>query len=219
MSRSAAKTQRAKVQDGKARDLETSTPDGKKVVTEKLSAREQILQTATRLFYHQGFRAVGIDTIIAESGVAKMTLYKHFPSKDDLIVAYLNRSNEAFWEWCDAAMKPFEGNPKRQLEVIFEGVAKLASSPQCFGCTFTGAAGEFPDLDHPGHRAALEHKKQVLAKFKELAKAAKLRQPQAVAEQLLMLMDGAWNAARMFGPNSHAKQVADAAKVIIAAYN
>ncbi|MGL4609586.1 MAG: TetR/AcrR family transcriptional regulator, partial [Trueperaceae bacterium] len=57
----------------------------------KSTAREQILETATRLFYQQGFRAVGIDTIIAESGVAKMTLYKHFPSKDDLIVAYLER--------------------------------------------------------------------------------------------------------------------------------
>jgi AcrR family transcriptional regulator len=219
MSMSTAKVRSAKVQSRKARDLETSKPDREKLGGEKLSAREQILQTATRLFYHQGFRAVGIDTIIAESGVAKMTLYKHFPSKDDLIVAYLNRSNEAFWEWCDAETKPFEGDPKRQLEVIFEGVAKLASSPQCFGCTFTGAAGEFPELEHPGHKAALEHKKQVLAKFKELTKAAHLRQPQVVSEQLLMLMDGAWNAARMFGPNSHAKQVADAAKLIIAAHS
>jgi AcrR family transcriptional regulator len=184
----------------------------------KSSVREQILETATKLFYQNGFRAVGIDTIIAESGVAKMTLYKHFRSKDELIVAYLERSNQGFWGWCEEVIKPFEGNPKRQLETIFEGVAELASSPQCMGCTFTGAAGEFPELDHPGHKAALQHKKQVLAKFKELAKAAKLRQPQVVAEQLLMLMDGAWNAARMFGPNSHAKRVAEAAKVIINAY-
>jgi AcrR family transcriptional regulator len=189
------------------------------VTTRKSSAREQILETASKLFYHHGFRAVGIDTIIAESGVAKMTLYKHFPSKDDLIVAYLERSNQAFWEWCEDVIRPFEGNPKKQLEVIFEGIAKLASSPQCLGCTFTGAAGEFPALEHPGHKAALEHKKQVLAKFKELAKAAKLRQPQTVAEHLSLVLDGAWNAARMFGPNSHAKQVANAAKIIIAAHS
>jgi AcrR family transcriptional regulator len=186
-------------------------------VPEKLSAKEQILQTATRLFYKYGFRAVGIDTIIAESGVAKMTLYKHFPSKDDLIVAYLERSNESFWNWLEETLKPFKDNPKRQLEVIFEGVAKLASSPQCMGCTFTGAAGEFPSLEHIGHAAALSHKKQVLAKLSELAKAARLRQPQALAEQLLMLMDGAWNAARMFGPGNHAGQVAAAAKTLIAA--
>jgi AcrR family transcriptional regulator len=185
--------------------------------SKKLSAKEQILQTATRLFYEHGFRAVGIDTIIAESGVAKMTLYKHFPSKDDLIVAYLERSDEAFWNWLGETVKPFENKPKKQLEVIFEGVAKLASSPQCMGCTFTSAAGEFPSLEHISHTAALSHKKQVLARFEALAKAANLRQPQALAEQLLMLMDGAWNAARMFGPGSHAGQVAGAAKILIAA--
>jgi AcrR family transcriptional regulator len=191
----------------------------KNVTKLKSSAREQILETATTLFYQNGFRAVGIDKVIAESGVAKMTLYKHFPSKDDLIVAYLERSNEAFWTWLEGTIKPFEGNPTKQLETIFEGVAKLASSPQCMGCTFTGAAGEFPDLGHPGHKAALEHKQQVLERFKDLAKAANLHQPQAVAEQLLMLMDGAWNAARIFGPNNHAKQVAEAAKTIIAAHS
>jgi AcrR family transcriptional regulator len=184
----------------------------------KSKAREQILETATRLFYHYGFRGVGIDTIIAESGVAKMTLYKHFPSKDDLIVAYLQRSNVAWWTWVEEVTKPLEGKPRKQLETIFEGVAKLASSPQCMGCTFTGAASEFPELDHPGHKAAKAHKEQVLAKFKELAKAAKLKEPQALAEQLSLLLDGAWNAARMFGPNSHAKQVATAAKLMIAAH-
>jgi AcrR family transcriptional regulator len=190
-----------------------------RVMPTQPSAREQILETATGLFYRYGFRAVGIDRVIAESGVAKMTLYKHFPSKDDLIVAYLQRSNEAWWGWFESVTKPLEGKPRRQLEVVFEGVAKLASSPQCLGCTFTVAASEFPELSHPGHEAALAHKKQVLAKFKELAKAAKLRQPQTVAEQLALLLDGAWNAARMFGPNSHAKQVADAAKLIIAAHS
>lgn len=219
MATSTAKTRKVIPHNQEVRDSNSSQSVQKALTTEKPSAREQILETATKLFYQSGFRAVGIDTIIAESGVAKMTLYKHFPSKDDLIVAYLNRSNEAFWTWCEDVIKPFEDNPRKQLETIFEGVAKLASSPQCMGCTFTGAAGEFPDLSHPGHKAALEHKRQVLAKLKELAKAAKLRQPQAVAEQLLMLMDGAWNAARMFGPNSHAKQVAEAAKTIIAAYD
>jgi AcrR family transcriptional regulator len=185
----------------------------------KSIAREHILETATKLFYQHGFRAVGIDKVIAESGVAKMTLYKHFPSKDDLIVAYLQRSNEAWWGWFEEVTKPFEGKPKKQLEIVFEGVAKIASSPQCMGCTFTVAASEFPDLNHPGHRAALEHKKQVLARFKELAKAAKLHQPSTVAEQLALLLDGAWNAARMFGAGSHAKQVADAAKAIMTAYS
>jgi AcrR family transcriptional regulator len=196
----------------------TKTPKAK-VSYSKASAREQILETATRLFYQRGFRAVGIDMIIAESGVAKMTLYKHFSSKDELIVAYLQRSNEAWWQWVEQVTKPLEGNPKRQLEIVFEDVAKLASSPQCLGCTFTSAAGEFPELDHPGHVAATEHKRQVLLKFQDLAKAAGLREPKTVAEQLALVLDGAWNVARLFGPNSHAKQVAKLAKMIIAAYS
>jgi AcrR family transcriptional regulator len=186
---------------------------------EKTSAKAQILETATRLFYQKGFRAVGIDTIIAESGVAKMTFYKHFPSKDDLIVAYLEASNQGFWTWCEGVMKPLEGKPSKQLEAIFEGVAKLASSPQCLGCTFTVAAGEFPDLDHPSHRAAKAHKEQVLARFETLAKAARLKHPKALSESLLMLMDGAWNAARMFGTGNYAAQVASAARTIIAAHS
>ncbi len=182
------------------------------------SARDKILETAGSLFYRHGFRAVGVDTVVAASGVAKMTLYKHFPSKDALVVAYLERSNEAFWGWWDAVTEPFGGDPRRQLGAVFEGVAVLASSPQCLGCTFTVAAGEFPDPEHSGHRVAREHKQQVLGRLEELAKAAGLREPRVVAEQLLLLMDGAWTAARVFGPGNHANRAGEAAKLVIAAY-
>jgi AcrR family transcriptional regulator len=70
------------------------------------SARGQILTTAARLFYRHGVRAVGIDTIIAASGVAKMTLYRHFPSKDDLVVAFLERTHAEFWAWLEEAIRP-----------------------------------------------------------------------------------------------------------------
>lgn len=181
-------------------------------------ARDKILAAAGSLFYRYGFRAVGVDTVIDASGVAKMTLYKHFPSKDALIVAYLGRSNEAFWGWWDAATGPFEGDPRRQLGAVFEGVGRLANSPQCLGCTFTSAAGEFPEPEHPGHRVALAHKEAVLERLERLAEAAELREPRAVAESLLLLMDGAWTAARVFGPGNHAKRAGEAAKLVMAAY-
>jgi AcrR family transcriptional regulator len=179
------------------------------------TARQQILDTASALFYHNGFRAVGIDTIVEQSGVAKMTLYRYFPSKDDLIVAYLERSNLSFWEWFEQAIASAGDDPRRQLYALFEGVAALCASPQCLGCTFQHAAADFPSLDHPGHRLALAHKRQALERLREMAANAGAPEPVALAEQLLLLMDGAFVASRMFGKDSHARQVTQAAALLL----
>jgi len=179
-------------------------------------ARERILETAERLFYRDGYRAVGVDTIIAESGVAKMTLYRHFRSKDELIAAYLERANRQLLEWIEGLIGP-HGDPRAALIAVFDGVAKLASSPECLGCAFVGAAAEFPEPEHPGHRVALEHKRAVAARLSELAEAAGARDPQALAEQLLLVMDGAWSASRVFGPGNHGRRAAEAARTLIGA--
>jgi AcrR family transcriptional regulator len=178
------------------------------------AARERILQTAERLFYRDGYHAVGVDTIVAESGVAKMTLYRHFPSKDDLIAAYLERTNEQLLAWMEGLIAPHD-DPQKALEAVFDGVAKLASSPECRGCAFVGAAGEFPEPDHPVHRAAAEHKRAVVDRLRELAEQAGARNPNVLAEELLLIMDGAWSAARVFGPGSHGRRAAVAAKALI----
>jgi AcrR family transcriptional regulator len=178
------------------------------------AARERILETAERLFYRDGYHAVGVDTIVAESGVAKMTLYRHFPSKDHLIAAYLERTNEQLLTWVEKLIAPHD-DPRKALEAVFEGVAKLASSPECLGCAFVGAAGEFPEPDHPGHRAAAEHKRAVVGRLSQLAAQAGARDPNALAEELLLIMDGAWSAARVFGPGSHGRRAAVAAKALI----
>ena len=179
-------------------------------------ARERILDTAARLFYEEGIRAVGVDTIIAESGVAKMSLYRHFPSKDHLIAAYLERSNQHFWEWLEGQMAGTP-DPRARLLRAFRALGSRATSPSCRGCGFQNAAAEFPDPAHPAHRVALAHKRQVLERFTALAREAKLRSPEALAAQLLLLMDGAWVSARMFGPRNPAARVAAAARVLIAA--
>jgi AcrR family transcriptional regulator len=90
-----------------------------------------------------------------------MTLYRHFPSKDALIVAYLEHSNQRFWEWFDSSLG--EGTPREQLEQVFDAVGVLAGSPHCYGCAFHNTAAEFPALDHPGHQVAIQHKQQVIA--------------------------------------------------------
>jgi AcrR family transcriptional regulator len=185
--------------------------------THELPVRERILETAQRLFYRDGFRAVGIDTIIAEAGVAKMSLYRHFPSKDDLIVAYLEESNRQLWEWLDGAVADLD-DPKEKLIGMFDAIEKLATSPECLGCTFQGTAAEFPDRDHPGHQVALAHKHTVRDRFAQLADEARLRDPNRLADQLHLLMDGAWVAARMYGPDNPASGLTEAARTLIDAY-
>src|SRR5512132_2861322 len=180
-------------------------------------ARERIVAVAGELFYRDGFRAVGVDSIIASAGVAKTTLYHHFPSKDDLIVAYLERANERFWGWFDAAVAA-EREPRAKLMALFESVARLAASPECLGCTFQGTAAEFPAADHPGHRVASAHKQAVLQRLRELAAQAGAREPSQLAGELLLLMDGAFAAARMFGRRSPAATAPAAAATLLDAH-
>ncbi len=177
------------------------------------TARERILDTASRLFYRHGFVSVGVDTITAEAGVAKMSLYRHFPSKDELIVAYLERSNEQFWGWFEGALG--EGSPRQQLVRLFENLARFATSPACFGCMFQLAAADFPDPEHPANRAALAHKRAVIERLRDLAARAGAFDPDGLAAQLLLVMDGAFVASRMFPDSSPAGHVGRAAASII----
>jgi AcrR family transcriptional regulator len=183
-------------------------------VAPERSARDRILDTASELFYRDGYHAVGIDTIVERSGVAKMTLYRHFPSKDHLIAAYLTRANAEFWDWLEGAIAAFD-DPTAKLAAAFDATAGLATSPRCLGCTFQAAASEFPQIEHPGHAVAVAHKRRLLDRLAELARDAGLADPEGLAAQLLLLMDGAWVAARMFGPDNHATAVATAARTLI----
>jgi AcrR family transcriptional regulator len=184
----------------------------------KKGAREKILDAAGHLFYQQGFRAVGVDTIIAEAGVAKMTLYSHFPSKDDLIVAYLERSDAEGWKWIEEATSGHE-TPKEKLAAIFDALSERADSAVCFGCPVQATAAEFPDPEHPGHKVALANKERVRAHLRDLAEQARLRDPESLADQLMLLMDGAYASARMYGPGNPARHVASAAKALIEAHS
>jgi AcrR family transcriptional regulator len=180
--------------------------------------RQRILEITADLFYREGFHATGVDTISERAGVTKMTLYRHFPSKDDLIVAYLQDANTRFWEWFETSIKAKQGSPRKQLIALFEAVARLTAEPDCHGCTFQNTAAEFPALDHPGHRAALAHKQALLERLRDLASQAGARKPEVLADQLFLLMDGAWTAKRMFGTENPARNIAAAAKALLDAH-
>ncbi len=185
-------------------------------MTSKIAPKDKLFQTAAHLFYQHGYRAIGVDTIAAEAGVGKMTMYRHYPSKDELIVAFLRESNEVFWHYFEQSTKDAP-TPRGKLLAFFAALQSYATSPACYGCPFINVATEYPEKDHVGHQVALEHKQSVLAHFKQLAQEAGARQPEALANVLLLLVDGAYMAARMFGasPYNPAADVAEAARQIV----
>ena len=181
------------------------------------SAREKILETAGPLFYEHGFRAIGVDTIVEKSGVAKMTLYRHFPSKDDLVAAYLQESHDNSVTWMESLIAPYPDDGRAAILAVFEGVAEQARQEVCYGCTFVVAASEFPDPEHPAHQLALTYKQKMLDILLKLAEQAGATHPLQLAQQLFLLMDGAWAAVRVFGPNNPSQSLMSAVQVLLAA--
>jgi AcrR family transcriptional regulator len=180
----------------------------------EVTPKDKVFQTAARLFYQHGYRAVGVDTIAAESGIGKMTLYRHYPSKDDLIVAYLRDSNEAFWNGFEQLTKD-AGTPREKLLAFFQGLQEYVMTPACYGCPFLNVATEYPETEYPGHQVAIEHKQTVRSRFRQLAKEAGAKKPDILADQLFLLMDGAYMASRMFGAKNPAAHLAEAARVLV----
>lgn len=183
----------------------------------KRSARERILETAELLFNREGFLAVGVDTIVAQSGVAKMTLYRHFPSKDALVAAYLQRVDDRFWHWIEGLAAEFD-QPREKILAVFRGIEARATSADFLGCSFQMAALEFPVPDHQAHQIVRAHKEAFRERMRELAGQAELRNPEALANVLLILMEGAWAAARIYGPHNPARSVAEAAQILVEAH-
>lgn len=180
---------------------------------QSLSPRERILAVAGPLFFREGFRGVGVDRVIAESGVAKATFYRHFPSKDDLIVAWLQQADSFMNAWLEKSV----AGSKQPLVSLFLALEDLAAKPECLGCTFQGVSAEFPDFDHPGHRTAVASKQRVLARIEDLAVETGVARPRVLAEQLYLLLEGAWASVRMFGREAPVGHAAAAARALVAA--
>jgi AcrR family transcriptional regulator len=159
-------------------------------VTERVSAaRERILETAFRLFYAKGIRAVGVDLIIGESGVAKATFYKHFPAKDDLVVAYLDRVDGIWSGQLRDAAAAAGPDPADQLVGLFDALGSACRREGYRGCAFINAAAE----SQPGtavHQRTVAHKAAVLAWIRDLAEQAGARDPDSLARALTLLLDG-----------------------------
>ncbi len=178
--------------------------------------REHLIETALDLFCRDGFHATGIDKILAESGVAKMTLYKHFKSKDELILAALHRRDETFRNGFMRDIERLGKTPRERLLAIFDVLDELVRGRNFTGCTFINASAEFALPDDPIHAAAAEHKRLVLAYIVDLATAAEAKDPDALALGLMLLMEGAIVMAYVAGQSDSAAQAKKTAKILLA---
>lgn len=161
--------------------------------------RDLLMATAWRLFYRDGYRVVGIDTLLAEAGVAKMTLYNHFASKEDLIVAVLEKRDRELRASIAAAVEAAGRSPTRRLLAVFDWLAEWFASKDFNGCAFIRALSEYPEHTHPINQTAWRHKMSVRATLAELCTAAGAKDPAALAETLSLLIDGAIVAAHGTG--------------------
>lgn len=177
-------------------------------------ARGRILMTAFRLFYARGLRAVGVDTIIAESGVAKATFYRHFPTKDALILAYLDRVDEVWTGQLHAAAQAAGPQPANQLVGLFDALTTACRRSGYRGCAFINAAAE----SAPGtsvHSRTVAHKQQVLGWIRDLATEAGVAEPEKLARSLTLLLDGGLASGSLDGdPASAAIARATAAALV-----
>lgn len=162
-------------------------------------ARSRLLGTASELFYAEGLHSVGIDRIIATAQVTRATLYRHFPSKDDLVVAYLTQADEAIRGQVEAA-RAQDATPDDIVRAVGRSIADGIESTGFRGCAFLNAVAEYPDAEHPVHQAVLRHRHWFLATVTELLAATGETDPEPAARHFVMLRDGAMSAGCLTDP-------------------
>ena len=162
--------------------MTTAAPEG---------ARERILRAAGELFYSKGIRNVGIDEVIARAGVAKASLYKHFESKDLLILEWVRQRHEEWRNIWVAEVIARAPDPRGQLLGIFEELEESFDDDLCRGCMFQNVMVELADADHPAHQASVEHKRAMRTFMQSLCAQAGAKDPEGLAYVLSMLLEGA----------------------------
>ena len=177
--------------------------------------REHLIEVATELFNRLGYHAAGVDQVIAEAGIAKTTLYRHFKSKEELIVAVLKRVDAQFREDMRESVDKPGRSPKQRLLATFDFLEDWFKDKSFYGCPFISAAGEYGERQNPVFHEAALHKRLVVAYFEELARAADLNAPQQLAEEINLLHEGAIAVAHVSGdPNAAARAKTMAARLI-----
>ena len=182
----------------------------------EVSARERILATASELFYREGIRAIGVDTVVERCGVSKTSLYRLFESKDVLIAAFASEKDRLFWAWWDRMEKQHADDPRALLEALLSGIAQRIEHSTYRGCPFLNLATEFPDDNHPGRVVARGNKEEMRARLAVILGKLGVRDPNRTASQIAMIIDGAFVTGLMAQPVDLRVDLVDAAMKLLA---
>lgn len=180
----------------------------------KRPARDRIFETARELFYQHGIRAVGVETIASEAEATKMTLYRNFPSKDELVAEVLREQEREYWAWWEEVTAMCCTQPRAQLEAIFDAFETKACDTNVHGCPLANAAIELHEEGHPAQVVSVNYKKELHRRLVDLAQRAGAKDDD-LADALMLLMEGSYTARVTLGATGPARAVARSAKALI----
>jgi len=179
-------------------------------------ARDRLFSAAINLFYRNGIRAVSVDAIAAEAGTTKVTFYRVFESKDDLIVQVLQEQSKRFWEWWDAIVAEHPGQPRKQIEQLIERFqAEIIGDEACRGCAVANAAVEIVDEDHPARAVIKQHKLDIAKRLRDLCRQMGAKQPDILGDALSLLYSGAFSARLAFDNREQMGALSAAASALL----
>jgi AcrR family transcriptional regulator len=185
-------------------------------IHDAVNVREKILETASTLFYQRSVRAVGVDLVVEEAGVAKTSLYRHFGTKDDLVAAFLAREDRDFWGTWDRVAGRHNDDARAELDAHLEWIGERVGRPNYRGCPQINVAAEFPEADHPARKVAAAHKREMRHRLKGIAERLGVRRPDELAGQLALLINGAFVSSQVLEPGEATSLLRHAADALIA---
>jgi AcrR family transcriptional regulator len=181
------------------------------------NVRERVLEAASALFYQRGVHAVGVDLVVETAGVAKTSLYRHFGTKDDLVVAFLAREDREFWGTWDRVAEMHKDAADAELDAHLEWIGERAGRLNYRGCPQINVAAEFPDTDHPARRVAADHKREMRRRLQSIAERLGVPRPAELAGQLSLLINGVFVSSQVLEPGEAVPLLRRTAHALIAA--
>ncbi|MGO9946500.1 MAG: TetR/AcrR family transcriptional regulator [Steroidobacteraceae bacterium] len=184
----------------------------------KSRVRDRIMKTASDLFYRHGIHAVGVDTIASEAGTNKMSFYRNFASKDELVAEYLRAEEREGLLWWDETLAAHAGNPRLQVESLFDVLVENNCEEDSRGCALANAAVEITESDHPARPVIEKYKADMRHRFRKLAHEMHARKPDELGDALMLLWEGAYLTRVTMGALGPVQGAAKAARALITAY-